>query len=136
VKRFAMIAVAVVHRSVASATEIVQEAALLATDRLAIREAVDQFELRLFCHDGQADLCRRALREDFAELPKLEESDDRIRGEVLLGLSRKRHETRVVMREVGEVGRGRRGQRNAGIHGTRNATSASNRAACVGHTTS
>ncbi len=104
-ERFGVVAPALMHRGVARAPEVVKQVLLKRADRAALPQPPDQLELRLVRSAVEPDLCRRALREHFAELAELEQADRRIRREVLLGLGRERNEPCVVIREVGEIRR-------------------------------
>ena len=107
-KRFAVVALSLVDGGVADAAQIVKERALRRADDVPLEEPVDELLLPFLRTDEERDLRCRALREDFAELTQLEERDRGIVPEVLLGLRGERHESRVVIREVGEVRRGGR----------------------------
>ena len=107
-QRLAVVALALVNGGVPDAAEVVEERALRRPDDVPVPEAVDELLLPLLGADEEADLRRRALREDLAELAQLEERDRGVAREVLLGLRRERDEPRIVVREVGEV-RGRAG---------------------------
>jgi hypothetical protein len=77
---------AFVHGGVAHAPEVVKERPLRGADDVALPQPVDQSLLPLLGTDEEADFRRRAFREDFAELAKLEDTHWWIRREVLLSL--------------------------------------------------
>ena len=75
-------------------------------DGPAVRQSIDQLLLPFLRPDIKANLGSRALRQYLAELAELEERDRRICREVVLGLCTERDEASVVVRQIGEVGRG------------------------------
>jgi hypothetical protein len=92
-----------VNRGIAHTAQVVKERSLRRADDVPVEEALDELLLPLLGAEEQADLRGGALREDLGELAELEERDGRIAGEVLLRLRRERDESRIVVREVGEV---------------------------------
>ena len=105
-KRLARVASSFVHGGVADAAKIVKDRALRNADDLPIEQVIDERLLRLAGVGEETDLRRGALGEDLGEEAELREAGRGIARVVFLGLRPERHEARIVMSEVREVGRG------------------------------
>src|SRR5688572_21940472 len=101
-----MVAFGFMNGCVSDASEIVKQRALGRADDIAVPKAIDELLLPLLGAGEETYLRGRALREDFTELPQLEEHYRGVAREMLLRLRCERNEPRVVVREIGEVGGG------------------------------
>jgi hypothetical protein len=99
----AVIALPIVHRGVADPAQVMKERTLCGTDRAAVEEPVNELVLPLLGANKEPELGGGALRQHLTELTELEEGNDWVGREVLLGLRGERNEARVVMGEVSEV---------------------------------
>ncbi|HEY3496367.1 MAG TPA: hypothetical protein VGK73_16820 [Polyangiaceae bacterium] len=69
----------------------------------ASQRQLDELLLPPFASHEQPEPRRSSLRQHLGKLPQLEQRNRRVVGKVILRLRTERDETRVVVREVGEV---------------------------------